>query len=282
MISSGLYPGVSYHDYASWPAVRASTLNACARTMAHGRQAEIEEKDDTAALAFGTAFHSAVLEPDQFRRDYIVAPACDRRTRDGKEEWTAFVEASAGRLPITQADHAAAEAMIRGVYGNRDCAELLANAKARELSFVWRDDATGLMCKARIDLLTTYAGWTVIVDLKSTADASRGGFQRQMTSLGYYRQLAWYRMGLQALSPVEEPRRCALIAVEKAPPYLAKAYELDGEALAIGEQEMRELLARYAEARASGVWGGYGDDMAGLSLPTWKVRENEQRFDSAA
>ena len=36
------------------------------------------------ALMFGAALHKAVLEPDGFGDEYIVAPKFDRRTKDGK------------------------------------------------------------------------------------------------------------------------------------------------------------------------------------------------------
>lgn len=265
-MKSGVYLNIPYETYASWPAVRVSTLNACARSMAHGREAELNPRDDTSALAFGQAIHTALLEPDRFRQEYIVAPSCDRRTKGGRAEWESFIELAAGKTPILAGEFAAAEAMIKSVYGERDCAELLAHGRAREISFVWHDDVTGLLCKGRVDLLTEFAGWTIICDLKSTSNASRYAFQRQMANLGYYRSVAWYRLGLNALVPAD--RRCVLIAIEKTPPYCAVAYEINDQALAIGEREVRELLVRYASSCESGLWPGYSDgNVVVMDLP---------------
>ena len=269
----GIYPGTSYDVYASWPAVRASTLNACARSMAHGREAEINPADDTDALAFGTALHTALLEPERFRKEYIVTPKFDRRTKAGKSAWTQFEDEYGHLMPIVEDEYDAAEAMIRSVYGCRDAAELLANATARELSFVWSDGETGLLCKGRVDLLTTFEGWTFIVDLKSTRDASQFAFQSQMTKLRYYASLAWYRLGLNVLAPHD--RRCALLPVEKTPPYACKPYEVMVDAIENGEIEMRALLRKYAVAREIGLYEAYGHDMGMIDLPHWKHKELE-------
>lgn len=265
----GVYRDVPYAEYAAWPAVRASTLNACARTMAHGRHAEVTGGKDSNDLDYGTAFHAAVLEPERFQQEWLVAPVCDRRTREGKETWAAFLEEAAGKNIMTGNDGEIAKAMIGSVYANQAAADLLAGAIVRELSVVWRDDATGLLCKARIDVLSRWEGWTTIVDLKSARDASRHGFSRAVVSYRYYASLAWYRRGLAAVSPAD--RRCMLIAVEKAPPFCTAVYELDEAALDKGDEEMADLLARYSEARASGVWSGYPGQPVEIGLPEWKI-----------
>lgn len=271
VIAPGIYRNIPYDTYAAWPAVRASTLIACARSMAHGRQAELDGGRDTAALSFGTAFHTALLEPDRFRREFAVAPSVDRRTKDGKQAWADFLAANGGKTPITEDDHAIAEAMIRSVYAHRDAAELLSNALAKEVAFVWRDEATGVLCKGRADAITTFAGWTVILDLKSARDASKRAFARDMSTHGYYRAMAWYRRGLAALAPAE--RRCVLLPVEKTPPYCTATYEIDCRALDKGDEEMTDLLTRYDEARRSNVWPGYPHDTAVIDLPEWVYRQ---------
>lgn len=270
----GIYPNVPYDVYASWPAVRASTLNQCAKSLAHGRESEINPKDDTAATAFGTAFHCAVLEPDRFRDTYVIAPTVDKRTNAGKEEWVLF---KASLKPhqeiITESEYLIAEQMINGVYACRDAAVLLSHISHRELCVVWKDDETGLLCKARIDAITQFAGWTFILDLKSARDASQHAFRSHMTTLGYYRSMAWYRHGLNVLS--EHARRCVLLACEKVAPFCAVPYQLTESALEIGMTEMRALLRDYAKAQESGIFPGYSDDIVMIDVAGWKEREYE-------
>ena len=57
------------------------------------------------ALMFGAALHKAVLEPDGFGDEYIVAPKFDRRTKDGKAAYAAFEMSLAGRTYDTAGRH---------------------------------------------------------------------------------------------------------------------------------------------------------------------------------
>ncbi len=264
----GLY-SVPYEEYASWNAVRASALNILInRSLAHVKHEELSPAENTAAQELGIAFHAAILEPEFFKSEYVVAPKIDRRTRSGKEEWAAFVEKSAGKTPISAEDHLSATRAVEAMRGVRDVAELLSSSVAVETSAVWTDDVTGIMCKARIDLLTVFAGMTYIVDLKSTQDASKNSFQRQMTNYGYYRQLAFYRWGLDCIAHAN--RRCAIIAVEKNAPWCSAAYELDESALDVGMAEMRDALNKYADAVNTQTWPGYGHDISVIGLPAWR------------
>jgi hypothetical protein len=242
--------------------------------MAHGRQAEISPRDDTDELRFGRALHSALLEPDRFDEEFAVAPYTDRRTKAGKNTWTEFSNANSGKTIITADEYECTEKMQRVAYDHPVVSLLLSEAAATELSIVWKDADTELLCKGRIDLLTTFCGWTIIGDIKTTVDASRHAFKRQATAYGYYRAMAWYRRGLNELVPAE--RRCVLVAIEKTPPFCVVPYELDEMALKIGDAENVELLARYAECKRSGLWPGYSDNIVVMDLPAWKVKGYEQ------
>lgn len=268
----GIYRGIDYQTYAAWPAVRASTLNACAKTMAHGRLAEIEGSEETEAKKFGTIAHFHILEPATFHDRYIVAPACDRRYKEGKQIWAEFLETAGDRSIVTADEYGTATCMMASLMQNAGCRQIMDGAIAHELSVLWTDEETGLRCKARIDLLSRIGNVAVIADLKTTAEAGRRAFERSSTQYGYYRSMAWYQAGLAKAAPCEVPRRCVLIALEKTAPYLAKGYEFDDWALDTGLAEMRELLHAYAAARQSGDWPGYGDDIGTISLPEWKSR----------
>ena len=90
-IEPGIYE-MSREDYDKLQAINASLLLA-GPTMAH-RKAYLDGKRETSdALAFGTALHMYILEPDRFKTHYIlydVPP--DRRSAWGKSYWGAFVD----------------------------------------------------------------------------------------------------------------------------------------------------------------------------------------------
>lgn len=278
VISPGIYQDVPYDEYASWPAVRSSTLNACYKSMAHGRYAEENPKnDENGHLVFGKALHCKLLEPDKFKQQYTIAPNIRRNTK----EWFSIVAGSPKHF-LKQEEYDLALALIDSAYSEITISQLLKSAIAKEVSFVWEDTETGLLCKGRADFLTTRNGWTVIADIKTTRNANHYGFQRDVVEYGYYRSMAFYQMGLHALHPAE--RKCVLIALEKTPPYCAVAYELDDQSLLIGELEMQDLLRRYAECKREGKWPGYASGVVPLGLPGWKVAQHERdnKFTDAA
>ena len=51
----------------------------------------------TPSLVFGAAVHKLLLEPDTFGDEFAVAPDCDRRTKDGREAYNAFLTANEGK-----------------------------------------------------------------------------------------------------------------------------------------------------------------------------------------
>lgn len=266
-VHPGVYRGIDYNEYASWQAVRASTLNACMKSLAHGRESELNPRPDTKALAFGTLFHTLILEPDKFNDRYAIAPNLDKRTVDGKLAWARFADDCLGKSSALARDVRVATEMRDGIFKCRDAASLINGARSKELSLVWRDQETNILCKGRIDLLSVLYNRTYIVDLKSTSDASKYAFRKQSESLGYYRSMAFYRWGLNCLFPSN--RRCAIIAVEKDPPYAVAVYELTENALIHGMDDMRLMLNKYAEAMRTSNWPAYGDDIHDMDLSTY-------------
>lgn len=153
---------------------------------------------------------------------------------------------------------------------------LLKGEGVAEASVYWTDPATGELCRCRPDWWRTDG---VIVDLKSTEDASPEGFAKSLVNYRYHVQAPWYLGGTQAVwdshvhqfvNPVfQRPHAFAFIAVEKRAPYAVAVYVLDGESFEIGSRLMRADLDTLAQCRATGVWPGYGDTLQQLGVPQY-------------
>jgi len=117
-----------------------------------------------------------------------------------------------------------------------------------ELSIVWRDRPTGLMCQARLDCVNDG-----ICDLKSTQDASE--FDNEVRWWNYHRQLAWYRRGWAVLNKGEllETR---IVAVESGPPHGVRAAPLSDRIIEAGDDAGSLALDRIYAGEAGG-WPGY-------------------------
>jgi hypothetical protein len=251
----GIHLGVPDSIYRSWNLVCQSDLSYLCngRTLAHARQAILMPEDPTPAKLLGQAIHFAILQPAEFEKNY--APwAGDKRTKKGREAWKIEMRDAVWRNPIF--------------------ASILGGERYIEVSAVWQDPETGLLCKGRIDCLTTHGRWTVVADLKSTKDASPQRFARDVFQYGWHRQGAFYLDGLDILDPRD--RLWLLLAIEKQPPYCGAVYELGYDDLEQGRQEYRKALAAWAEAEESAVWPGYPADIQSLSLPPWARRLEEE------
>lgn len=261
----GIYSGISNSAYHAGPGISKSGLDVLAKSPAHywdkylspNRPASVE----TAAMAFGTAFHTAVLEPHEFGK-WVVLDKVDRRTKDGKaaaEEAEARAAAQGGRI-VSRSDMDVIAAMNTSIWGHPVAEHL--ETGVPELSVYWIDEDSGVFCRCRPDWL----GASAVVDLKTTDDASPAGFLRSAYKYRYWVQAAFYVDGLAA-NGVHMPY-FIFAAVEKNRPYPVVAYNTPDEAIEAGRREYRRLLKLYADCASSNTWPGY-PLWADMELPRW-------------
>lgn len=265
----GLHRHVAEFTYRAWDAVNQSTLWTFRKSAAHARY-EFLNPLATPATDLGSAIHATLIEPDRLEERYAVRPpGIDRRTREGKAAWAEFLQESAGRTIL---EERSAWDTLRGirdaVHAHPLAHELLTSRGETELSAVW--DLDGTLCKGRMDRVVEYAGWTWVVDIKSTVDASPEGFARAATNYGYYLQAPFYLDGLDVLAPRE--RRFAIVACEKSPPYAIALYELDNLFLETGRVEYRRHLDTWRRCMETGEWPGYPAGIETLAAPVWLER----------
>jgi exodeoxyribonuclease VIII len=261
----GIYPGMSDADYRATKAVSCSTLKRFAEAPA---KALVPSKD-SAAMNAGRLIHSALLEPHLFEARYAWT-AIDRR---GTKAWEAAeAEAAAESKTLLKRDDWCELATIRdAVMAHPTARELLGPGLIPEASVFWRDEATGMPCRGRVDGLRPQD--RLIVDLKTTVDASPDDFARGAANWRHHWQEAFYRHGVKAAPGGFEADRFIFIALEREPPFLIGIYELSPGAVAQGKREVMRALGEYAECERTGIWPGYSPDVVMVDLPAWALDE---------
>jgi hypothetical protein len=268
-MKDGIYPGMSRSDYEQIEAVNWSVLKHFRRTPAHAREFMLHPPAPTESLEFGSAFHCAVLEPERFQTAYAVPPKFDRRTTIGKQGWAQWEEEHRGVECVHPDDMAAIHGMRESLLGNEIVASILSAQGKNEVAVVWTDPETGLRCKGLLDRICTYAGWTTVLDLKSTPDAGEWSFSGSFGKYQYHGQAAFYLWGLETLAPLD--RQFIFAAVEKDRPHCVAVYKPDEDAILAGRAKFRRYLTQFRECQSTGIWPGYPVEICRLSVPRWEV-----------
>lgn len=226
---------MSDKDYFAIPAVSNSLLSRFAKCPA-ACQVDFET---TASMTLGSAVHAACLEGQEaFLSRFYVMDKVDGRTKEGKAARAQAEIDAQGKTIITMDDFDKIVGMAESVASHPSASQFLSSGQA-EVAVTWQDQATGIDCKSKCDWLAP----GMLLDLKSCQDSSYSIFSKAIINMGYFRQMAMYRAGLQAnLHPVE---RCIIIAVSSQAPYETECYELDNELLDYGYGEFQRLLKEY-------------------------------------
>lgn len=248
-------PAAEYHRS---PAVSKSLLDQFAKSPLHAKAylAGIRELE-TPAMAFGTAYHAAMLEPDRFKKEFATFEG-DRRTKEGKAAYQALLDA--GKTIISRSDADVLSAMV-DVFLDHPVVKMLHANGMEEASVFWTDPVTNVPCRCRPDYWHA-DGKGLILDFKTTEDASPEGFARSVAKYRYHVQAAHYMAGTHA-------QRFVFIAQEKKAPFAIGVYELDEQSLELGREIRDRELAEYAVCLATDYWPGYSQEIVPLTLPGW-------------
>jgi hypothetical protein len=254
-------------DYDQIRAVNYSTLKYLATSPKHYKHRVETPNDPTAAMQLGTAAHTAILEPHRYTTEYAVFTG---ERRAGKA-WDAFCDANAGRMILKQGEFEAALRMRDAVRADPLAMRYLKRGDA-EVTIVWRDPTTGILCKGRLDWLSTSVP-DVYLEIKTARDVSPWAFQSAYARMQYHLQAAFYSDGYEQITGRTLYAKCA--AVESSEPHDVVVYDV-AEALDVGRDAYRLLLEQLAECRKTGVFPGIarGSEMV-LRLPRWAAAEDE-------
>ena len=269
-IKPGIHRNVPAAEYHSWPFASASRLNRLYETCPAVVRYEMgNPKEPTPAMLLGSAIHTAVLEPEKFAGEVVAAPDVDRRTKEGKAEWAAFVAASAGKIVLSADDYAKAVAIGAAVRRLPVAAAALERRTETELTAIYDDPESGVRCKCRMDgvIVSPASGLAVLLDLKTTASAHPRQFQKSIAEFGYHRQFALYQRAAAANGIVLAD--VVIVAIEKNAPYPVACYSLDRDDIAFGWEQVQHLLHRWAACKGMAEWPGYSEQVETISLPAW-------------
>jgi len=259
-------------DYFAHPAISRSQLVDLQRSPLHYWSKHVDPNRiavplDTPALRFGTAVHTAVLEPERFAAEYSVGPQVSSKA---SKTWRDAAAATDCILLTPDEDHAIKSICASLKQHEAANKALFAAPGKNEVTFIG-PDKSGLELKCRADRITE--GW--VIDLKTTQDASTNAFAKSCANFGYHIQAAFYMRVIRNTTG-HDPLGFAFVAVEKEPPYAVQVFKASKEMLDFGAKQVDALLEQLAELsvnyKPSTPWPSYSTAAVELDLPAWAMR----------
>lgn len=220
----------------------------------------------------GNVVHAAILEPKRFDKDFVGAPQLDLRTKAGKEAMAELQEKNKGKIIVKPDLHAKACYMRDAVWAHPTAAKLLGAGGVTEQSHYWIDERTGELCKCRTDFMSKKK---IIVDLKTTSNASPGVFARRINDFKYHWQDVWYTEGTKAKDFIFLVVEDDEIVLGSKTTYAVELYDLTDRARMQAKVQLNAALDRYLVCRDLDDWPTYNDSdrINKIDLPRWAQQE---------
>lgn len=242
-------------NYHSLEAFNASGLKQFLKSPMHYRAWKAEQalgEDSTEALRFGRALHCLALEGhEEFNKRFAVAPVVDRRTKEGKAAWEAFINDNAGKDFVKAEEFITAQHMADRFRCNPLYAELAHAGIIVEGVIVAK--LNGVLCKGKFDVFCPSKG--IILDLKSIDKTpTYHTVRKAIFDYNYDIQDAFYRKLFMAIGI--DIHGFQFSFVEKSEPYGIANVSMSVDILHQAYDRVDECLAQYKTCTETDVWPG--------------------------
>ena len=261
---------ISNFDYHNIPShISHSGMRELLRSLSH-YATYIQEKDSAESkVNFGSAAHSYVLEPEEFKKQYVVF--------DGRRQGKIFAEFKAAN-PGAQILNLDEMARIVGIgtslktFRDFPLPDAIRIGES-EKSIFWVNEETGVPCRVRLDSLNPFA----IFDLKTIDDARPEKVIKQIMQMDYDLQAYMYGDGVHAFTGKRLPFNF-LFAEDKAP-HGIWLYAAGSTLLASGREKFLRGAEAFKKFRAAGQLTFpqvYPGAFSVIEAPQWRRRELAQ------
>lgn len=225
-------------------------------------------------LDIGTVAHECLTNPGGLDAIVKVIPENVLNGQGHRKggAWKEWSEAHADYIQMKESEIESIRRMIESVH--RTVPKwMFENVLHYEHTIIWRDDESGLMLRARPDMIIRRGDYVVLADFKTTRTTTARTFAADAAKYGYHRQAAWYWDAAVALgmSP------CAFldITVDKTPAHETSIYELATGAIELGRTQNRKAIHELAWRLETDTWTApHHGEILMLDLPEWAYRDN--------
>lgn len=227
------------------------------------------------AMEFGSAVHSIALGNGA----EVVPVAAKSWTGKAAQHERWEIRAS-GRIPLLEAQFQTAHEMCVALRRHPLAAKLLdPECGMAERSLFWRDEQTGVMCRARPDWLPeTVEGERLLVpDIKTITEVDPDSIAKSMANYSYPMQADFYETGIKALG-IAQDVVFLFVFVRKTRPHLVQVVGVPEIDRMIAAAKNRRAIDLFAQCTKSGEWPEYNPGIAYIDTPGWAQSRDAQEY----
>jgi peptidyl-tRNA hydrolase len=246
--------------YRSIDAAHFSALKGIMKSPRHYQWSKSNQQV-TDAMIFGSAFHLMMESEALFKEQVVCKPKFDLRKKEDKQLAQEWNEANQSKLIIDTEEME----LIYEIKKICDSKQKLANIRRNgrtEISGYYTHPEIAVPCKFRVDLAREEG---LIVDYKTTMDASEEGFKWSARKFSYHVQAAFYLDGMSFCSG-KPFNNYLIVPIEKNRPCDLNIFHLDSADIDLGREAYLKALQKYKECREANSWPGYTDEIKKLKL----------------
>lgn len=196
-----------------------------------------QPRKESEAMKLGTLVHCLILEPAKFTERYFIADKPDQRTKIGKESWALSLELAGDKILISGELYEQAESMANAVESHFEH-HLFEDVTDFEKPF--SIEYRGHKIQGIVDAIGS-----VIIDLKTTANANPKKFKWSFFDFRYHVQAAIYTLAF--------PERPYYIFAVDANCHVS-VHEVSQETIALGMQLFNQALDQYETCEFLDGW----------------------------
>lgn len=231
----GAFSDIPIDVYHSCAGISSSQLKPI---IARLKGLEYSVPEDSAALRFGNAFHTYILEPEHFSSRYQIG----------------FGSTDPNKILLTPTEMEAIRDMAATLRLNPKFQRLFENSE-KEITFFAVCPETGILQKARADIFQR-ADEINISDLKTTQSAVKDSFIRSARKF-MYRESASYYLKVIGEALQTYLRNFFLVACAKTSTYKVDVYRVSPRSLYDGHENIMaalRMLQRIKEVGEQQAW----------------------------
>lgn len=268
--------------YHSQPSISASGLKQLKESPAHFKESRENPQPQTDAMYFGELYHTYILEPDSFSNNYQVVNPANRP--DLAHGMTAKVNKAwmeSFKNPVSLTTLRQLQQMKDVLFRHPYAKSLLTNGEVEASYYGNLDIGAKDPINIRFRPDNVKHNKRLIIDLKTTQNASKDEFPRSAAKFGYHIQAAFYSDMMELATGETLGYDFFFVAQEKTPPYAFNIFQASPQFLSVGRYEYEILLMLYAYCMENDRWPGYQvfcQNKYGvneLTLPPYAIKEIE-------